>query len=86
MRSERLLVEQLDYNLLFRWFMGHNMDDAVWDPTVFTKNRERLLDGDIAQGFLEQAVSQAREKILFNNRPLNIGISFNPTGSIHHLL
>jgi transposase len=41
-------AEQLDYNLLFRWFVGLNMDDAVWDVTVFTKNRERLLDGDIA--------------------------------------
>ena len=48
-RSERLLMEQLDYNLLFRWFVGLNMDDAIWDVTVFTKNRERLLDGDIAE-------------------------------------
>jgi transposase len=48
-RSERMLMEQLDYNLLFRWFVGLNMDDAIWDVTVFTKNRERLLDGDIAK-------------------------------------
>ena len=48
-RSERLLMEQLDYNLLFRWFVGLNLDDAIWDVTVFTKNRERLLDGDIAE-------------------------------------
>jgi transposase len=47
-RSERLLMEQLDYNLLFRWFVGLEMDDPIWDPTVFTKNRERLLTGDIA--------------------------------------
>src|SRR5574341_177607 len=47
-RSERQLMEQLDYNLLFRWFVGLNMDDPVWDPTVFTKNRQRLLDGDVA--------------------------------------
>src|SRR5436309_15706742 len=47
-RSERLLMEQLDYNLLFRWFVGLNMDDAVWDPTVFSKNRDRLLHSDIA--------------------------------------
>src|SRR5206468_6024527 len=47
-RSERQLMEQLDYNLLFRWFVGLNLDDAVWAPTVFTKNRERLLDGEIA--------------------------------------
>ena len=48
-RSEALLMEQLDYNLLFRWFVGLNMDDPVWDPTTFTKNRDRLLEGDIAQ-------------------------------------
>jgi len=47
-RSERQLMEQLDYNLLFRWFVGLSMDDAVWSPTVFCKNRDRLLDGDIA--------------------------------------
>jgi transposase len=46
-RSERMLMEQLDYNLLFRWFVGLNMDDPIWDVTVFTKNRERLLDGDM---------------------------------------
>src|SRR5215475_14523024 len=49
-RSERLLMEQLDYNLLFRWFVGLNMDDPVWDVTVFTKNRERLLAGKHRQG------------------------------------
>jgi hypothetical protein len=48
-RSERLLMEQLDYNLMFRRFVGLNMDDAIWDVTVFPKNRERLLEGDIAQ-------------------------------------
>ena len=47
-RSERLLMEQLNYNLLFRWFVGLNADDPVWVPTVFTKNRDRLLEGDIA--------------------------------------
>jgi transposase len=50
-RSERLLMEQLEYNLLFRWFIGLNMDEPVWVPTVFSKNRERLLDGDIAESF-----------------------------------
>jgi transposase len=60
-RSERLLMEQLDYNLLFRWFVGLSMDDAVWDVTVFSKNRERLLAGDIARRFLEQIVAQARD-------------------------
>ena len=48
-RSERMLMEQLDYNLLFRWFVGLNMDDPVWDVTVFTKNRERLLEAEVAQ-------------------------------------
>src|ERR1700704_3401327 len=61
-RSERLLMEQLDYNLLFRWFVGLNMDDAVWDPTVFTKNRERLLAGDIAEAFFARVLAQARER------------------------
>jgi transposase len=50
-RSERQLMEQLNYNLLFRWFVGLSMDDAVWDATVFCKNRDRLLDGDIAAKF-----------------------------------
>jgi len=50
-RSERRLMEQLDYNLLFRWFVGLSMDDPVWDATVFCKNRDRLLDGDIAAKF-----------------------------------
>src|SRR5918911_5467696 len=51
-RSERQLMEQLAYNMLFRWFVGLSMDAPVWDVTVFTKNRERLLAGDIARGFL----------------------------------
>src|SRR6187399_676353 len=55
-RSERLLLEQLDYNLLFRWFVGLNMDDPVWDATVFSKNRERLLKGAVAQAFFEQVL------------------------------
>ena len=52
-RSERMLMEQLEYNLLFRWFVGLGMDDRVWAPTTFTKNRDRLLDGDIARAFLK---------------------------------
>ncbi len=50
-RSERLLMEQLDYNLLFRWFVSLAMDDRIWDATVFTKTRERVLGGDIARAF-----------------------------------
>ena len=61
-RSERLLMEELDYNLLFRWFVGLNADDAVWDATVFTKNRDRLLEADIAKEFLARVVEQARAK------------------------
>ena len=59
-RSERQLMEQLDYNLLFRWFVGLSMDDPVWDPTVFTQNRERVLRGDIARAFFERVLAQAQ--------------------------
>jgi hypothetical protein len=58
-RSERMLMEQLQYNLLFRWFVGLGMDDPVWAPTTFTKNRDRLLAGDIARAFFEDVVAQA---------------------------
>jgi transposase len=58
-RSERLLMEEMDYNLLFRWFVGLNADDEVWDPTTFTKNRDRLLQADVAKQFLAQVVAQA---------------------------
>jgi len=61
-RSERLLMEQMDYNILFRWFVGLNMDDAVWDATVFTKNRDRLLEAELAKEFLARVVAQARDK------------------------
>ena len=59
-RSERLLMEQLEYNLLFRWFVGLNMDESVWDVTVFTKNRARLLEADVAKQFFQLVVEQAR--------------------------
>ena len=59
-RSERMLIEQLDYNLLFRWFVGLNMDDAVWDVTVFTKNRDRLLKAEVARRFFDLVVEEAR--------------------------
>lgn len=71
-RSERLLMEQLDYNLLFRWFVGLNMDDKVWDATVFTKNRERLLAGEIAQKFFEQIYSQAQQKGLLSDEHFTV--------------
>src|ERR1700751_5567128 len=60
-RSERMLMEQLEYNLLFRWFVGLNMDDPVWDVTVFTKNRTRLLEADIARSFFNLVVAKANE-------------------------
>ena len=59
-RSERMLMEQLEYNLLFRWFVGLNMDEPVWDVTVFTKNRARLLEADVAKQFFQLVVEQAR--------------------------
>jgi transposase len=61
-RSERLLMEEMDYNILFRWFVGLNLDDPVWDATVFTKNRDRLLEAEVAKEFLQRVVGQAREK------------------------
>ena len=61
-RSERLLMEEIDYSVLFRWFVGLNLDEEVWDPTVFTKNRDRLLEAEVAKQFLAQVVEQARAK------------------------
>jgi len=58
-RSERMLMEQLQYNLLFRWFVGMNMDEPVWVPTVFSKNRDRLMEGDIAEKFFTLILNQA---------------------------
>src|SRR5260370_4643793 len=59
-RSERLLIEEIDYNILFRWFVGLNLDDAVWDAQVLAKNRERLLEAEVAKEFLALVVEQAR--------------------------
>jgi transposase len=59
-RSERLLMEQLDYNLLFRWFVGMDMDEPIWAPTVFTKNRDRLLNQEIARSFFRRVVERAQ--------------------------
>jgi transposase len=71
-RSERLLMEQLDYNLLFRWFVGLKADDPIWDATVFTKNRQRLLDGDMARAFFERVVAQARERGLLSDEHFTV--------------
>ena len=61
-RSERLLMEQVQYNLLFRWFIGLSMDDSVWVPTVFSKNRQRLIEHDAVVAFFAQVLAQAEQK------------------------
>ena len=71
-RSERLLMEQLEYNLLFRWFVGLSVSEAVWHPTVFSKNRDRLLNGAIAEEFFNQVVSQARQKKLLSDEHFTV--------------
>jgi transposase len=65
-RSERQLMEQLDYNLLFRWFFGLNADDPVWTHSTFSKNRDRLLAGDVAVVFFHGVVEQARQRHLLS--------------------
>jgi len=71
-RSERLLMEQLDYNLLFRWFVGLNMDDPVWVPTVFSKNRERLLEGEVAEAFFDEVLREARDRDLLSDEHFTV--------------
>ena len=71
-RSERLLMEEMDYNLLFRWFVGLNADDEVWDATTFTKNRDRLLEADVAKEFLAVVVEQARGKGLISDEHFTV--------------
>jgi len=62
-RSERMLMEQLNYNLLFRWFVGLEMDEPVWNHAVFSKNRERLLNQEVAQAFFSRVLAQAKEHL-----------------------
>lgn len=71
-RSERQLIEQLDDNLLFRWFVGLEMDDEVWDVTVFTKNRERLINGEVSEGLLASVLVQARENNLLSEEHFTV--------------
>jgi transposase len=71
-RSETQLMEQLDYNLLYRWFVGLNADDGVWDATVFTKNRDRLMDGEVSQRLLEAVLRQASEKQLLSEEHFTV--------------
>jgi transposase len=71
-RSERQLMEQLDYNLLFRWFVGLGMDAPIWDVTVFTKNRERLVEGEIASKFMAAVLSQPRVRELLSSEHFSV--------------
>ena len=71
-RSERQLMEQIDFNLLYRWFVGLGMDEAAWDPTVFTKNRDRLLQGEVSQRLLVAVVEQARAQNLLSEEHFTV--------------
>ena len=71
-RSELMLMEQLDYNLLFRWFVGLNVDEKVWDATVYSKNRERLLEGEVAEEFFRLVLAQAREAGLVSDEHFTV--------------
>jgi transposase len=71
-RGERQLMEQLNYNLLFRWFVGLGIDDPVWAPTTFTKNRDRLMRGEIAQTFFEAVRLHADSPKLLSDARLNV--------------
>jgi len=71
-RSERLLMEHLDYNFLFRWFVGLGIDDPEWDVTVFTKNRDRLLKGEVAEAFFGAVLAQARQRGLLSDEHFTV--------------
>src|SRR5689334_4768234 len=71
-RSERMLMEQLEYNLLFRWFVGLSANEPVWHPTVFTKNRDRLLEGAVSEQFFSLIVEQARAKRLLSDEHFTV--------------
>ena len=72
MRSECMLIEQLDYNILFRWFVGLNLDEEVWDVTVFTKNRDRLLEADVAKEFFGLVVAEAQALNLMSDEHFTV--------------
>lgn len=71
-RSERQLMEQIDYNLLFRWFVGFSMNDRVWDNSTFTKNRDRLLEGNIARRFFARVLGQAERAGLLSREHFSV--------------
>ena len=72
LRSERQLMEQLEYNLLYRWFVGLSPDDPVWDPTTFTKNRDRLQEGDVFPKFMSKLLNHPRVKPLLSDEPFSV--------------
>jgi transposase len=72
LRGERLLMEELNYNLLFRWFVGLNVDDPVWDATVYCKNRERLLQGAVAEAFFQEVLKLAGEHDLLSDEHFTV--------------
>ena len=71
-RSERLLMEEIDYSILFRWFIGLSLDEPIWSPTTFSKNRDRLLTGDIASAFFDAVLRQAREAALLSDEHFTV--------------
>jgi transposase len=71
-RSERLLIEQLDYNLLFRWFIGLGMDEPIWDHSTFSKNRDRLLEGDVADAFFDAVLAEAQAQRLLSDEHFTV--------------
>jgi hypothetical protein len=79
-RSERQLMEQIDYNLLYRWFVGLGIDDPVWVPTVFSKNRDRLLDADVAKRFLKQLLAHQEVSPLLSDEHPRLRVVFREVG------
>jgi transposase len=71
-RSERLLMEELDYNILYRWFVGLSLDDPIWDATTFTKNRDRLLDGDVADAFFREVLAAIKADGLLSDEHFTV--------------
>jgi len=82
-RSERMLMEQLNDNMLFRWFVGLNLDDPVWDVTVFTKNRQRFLEGDVAKKFFAAVLDQARAGNLLSDEHFTVDGTFVEAWASH---
>jgi transposase len=71
-RSERLLMEELDYSVLYRWFVGLSLDDPIWDATTFTKNRERLLEGDVADAFFAEVLAAIKQDGLLSDEHFTV--------------